>query len=383
MNSISRSFLSQYAYNLRWAELPADIIPLTAADWDIPFDEHIRLRINQFLLNGGVPYGNSTGIPEFKEALANYYESDKAATIDADQIIATNSAAKAIEDIYEFLLQPGDEILVANPVDFLLAECANRMNVRTLRYSQTAQGISIDELNQLLTAKTKALVLCNPHNPKGYLLSDGNLQQLVQWAEDKQLHLIVDEVWSDVMNKGKKFKSIFHFTQHAWVIYGFSKGFGLAGMRLGSIIAPNSHEAKALADERGYYRTIEGASVLSQIAGLAALEWSVKYSKICHQLFESNIKHAVTELNQIDGLHAELPDATFVVSILHNPNWNTEELCGRLKEEARVAVVPGLEMWFGSGANHSFRLSLATSEEICREAISRITSWFKNYGSTL
>ena len=185
------------------------------------------------------------------------------------------------------------------------------------------------------------------------------------------------------MNKGKKFKSIFHFTQHAWVIYGFSKGFGLAGMRLGSIIAPNSHEAKALADERGYYRTIEGASVLSQIAGLAALEWSVKYSKICHQLFESNIKHAVTELNQIDGLHAELPDATFVVSILHNPNWNTEELCGRLKEEARVAVVPGLEMWFGSGANHSFRLSLATSEEICREAISRITSWFKNYGSTL
>jgi aspartate/methionine/tyrosine aminotransferase len=78
-----------------------------------------------------------------------------------------------------------------------------------------------------------------------------------------------------------------------------------------------------------------------------------------------------------------MPQGTFVLSVQHPKNWNTEILCERLAHEAKIHVVPGLEKWFGPGAIGSFRISLATTPEIAAEGIERICNWVKTYGSTL
>lgn len=368
---------------MRWANVEEGHIPLTAADWDIEASSAVREAVTDYLQFNSFPYGNNSGMKAFQKAIAFHFNNRKNANILSEEVIATNSAAKAIDDVYSFLLKEGDEILIGDPVDFLLAECARRKNIGITRYQQKSNGIDLDELDQLVSSKTKALVICNPHNPLGYVLSKDQLESLSKWADEKGLWIISDEVWSDIVHTEEPFTSIRAVNSNAWIVYGLSKGFGLAGLRIGAIVAPSKEQAILLADLQGYARTIEGASTLSQIAATAAIEkgWAHTQEAVSH--FKKNLEKAVSGFNKTDFLSCEMPQGTFVLSVRHPSTWNTELLCERLANEAKVHVVPGLEKWFGPGAIGTFRISLATTSEIASEGIDRICNWVNAYGSTL
>jgi len=368
---------------MRWACVEEGHIPLTAADWDIQVSSAVSEAVSAYLQFNSFPYGNNSGMKSFQNAIAFHFNQRKQANIQSEEVIATNSAAKAIDDVYSFLLKEGDEILLADPVDFLLAECARRKNVVIKRYQQRSSGIDLAELDRLVTSKTKALVLCNPHNPLGFVLSKAQLESLSNWAKAKGLTIISDEVWSDIVHTKESFTSIRAVNSNAWIVYGLSKGFGLAGLRIGSIIAPSAEQAELLAEQQGYARTLEGASTLSQIAATAALEKGWAHTQEAVALFKKNLEHAVLAFNKLEYLKCEMPQGTFVLTVQHPKNWNTEILCERLAKEGKIHVVPGLEKWFGPGAIGTFRISLATTPEIAAQGIERISNWMNTYGSTL
>lgn len=383
MKATDKTFLSENAFNMRWANVEEGHIPLTAADWDIQVSSAVSEAIKAHLQFNSFPYGNNTGMDAFKKAIANHFNQRKNASVNPEEVLATNSAAKAIDDVYSFLLKEGDEILIADPVDFLLAECARRKNVIIKRYQQRSSGIDLAELDRLVTSNTKALVICNPHNPLGFVLQKEQLQALSNWANDKGLVIISDEVWSDIVHTEESFTSIRAVNSKAWIVYGLSKGFGLAGLRIGAIIAPSAEQAELLSEKQGYARTIEGASTLSQIAATAAMEKGWEHTQEAVALFQKNLEHAVLAFNKSEYLNCEMPQGTFVLTVRHPSSWDTEILCERLAKEGKVHVVPGLEKWFGPGAIGSFRISLATTPEIAVEGIERICDWVKTYGSTL
>ena len=383
MKFTSKEFLSENAFNMRWACVEEGDIPLTAADWDIQASSAVREAVTAYLQFNSFPYGNNSGMKAFQNAIAFHFNKRKNASIQSEEVIATNSAAKAIDDVYSFLLKEGNEILIADPVDFLLAECARRKNIGIKRYQQRSSGIDLAELDKLVSSKTKALVLCNPHNPLGYVLSRVQLESLSNWANEKGIVIISDEVWSDIIHKEESFTSIRAVNSNAWIVYGLSKGFGLAGLRIGAIIAPSEEQAELLSEKQGYARTIEGASTLSQIAATAGMEKGWAHTQEAVALFKKNLEHAVLAFNKTEFLNCEMPEGTFVLTVRHPSSWNTEILCERLAKEGKVHVVPGLEKWFGPGAIGSFRVSLATTEDIAQEGIQRITNWIKTYGSTL
>jgi aspartate/methionine/tyrosine aminotransferase len=383
MKATDKNFLTENAFNMRWANVEEGHIPLTAADWDIEASGAVSEAITAYLQFNSFPYGNNSGMKAFQNAIAHHFNHRKNCLIHPEEVIATNSAAKAIEDVYSYLLKEGDEILIADPVDFLLAECARRQNIEIKRYKQSRSGIDLAELDQLVSKKTKALVICNPHNPLGFVLSFDQLNALSEWAAQKEITIISDEVWSDIVFTQESFTSIRAVTSNAWIVYGLSKGFGLAGLRIGSVIAPSAEQAESLADQRGYNRTIEGASTLSQVAATAAMNLGYAHTVEAVALFKKNLEYAVVAFNKTNYVGCEMPQGTFVLSVKHPPSWNTEVLCERLVKEAHVHVVPGLEKWFGPGANGSFRISLATTEEIAKDGIQRIIQWLSTYGSTL
>jgi aspartate/methionine/tyrosine aminotransferase len=383
MKATDKNFLSENAFNMRWASMEEGHIPLTAADWDIEASSAVSDAVSAYLKFNSFPYGNNSGMKAFQNAIAFHFNQRKNASILSEEVIATNSAAKAIDDVYSFLLKEGDEILIADPVDFLLAECARRKNIEIKRYQQRSSGIDLAELDNLLTSKTKALVICNPHNPLGYVLSKKQLETLSKWADEKGLVIISDEVWSDIVHAEESFTSIRAVNSKAWIVYGLSKGFGLAGLRIGAIIAPDAEQANLLSEKQGYARTIEGASTLSQIAATAAIEKGWKHTQDAIALFKKNLEQAVIAFNKTNYLSCEMPQGTFVLTVRHPSTWNTEILCERMANEAKVHVVPGLAKWFGPGAIGTFRVSLATTEEIAQEGILRITNWVNTYGSTL
>ena len=383
MKATNANFLSHSAYNMRWACVEEGHIPLTAADWDIQVSSAVSEAVSAYLQFSSFPYGNNSGMKAFQNAIAFHFNQRKNANIQSEEVLATNSAAKAIDDVYSFLLKEGDEILIADPVDFLLAECARRKSVMIKRYQQRSSGIDLADLDKLISSKTKALVICNPHNPLGYVLSKKQLETLSNWANDKGLVIISDEVWSDIVHTEEPFTSIRAVNSKAWVVYGLSKGFGLAGLRIGAIIAPSEEKAELLSEKQGYARTIEGASTLSQIAATAAMEKGWEHTQEAVALFQKNLEHAVLAFNKSEYLNCEMPQGTFVLTVRHPSSWNTEMLCERMVNEAKIHVVPGLEKWFGPGAIGSFRISLATTPEIAAEGIERICNWMNIYGSTL
>lgn len=384
MRKLDSKFLSQNAFNLRWAELSQDIIPFTAADWDIASHASIGLAIQDYISFGGFPYGPSQGLLDFREALANHFNAHKNTSIQPNQILATNSAAAAIQHLYNFLFQPNDEILIPDPVDFLLAECANRINVRLVRFKQNEQGINLNELKKKINEKTKAVVICNPHNPLGFVLKAEQLEEISAFCLEHKLILISDEVWSDIVHTHFGFTSALSLNnENTWVIYGFSKGFGMAGLRLGAILGPNEHSVLELMESQGYGRTIEGVSTISQIAGTAALQNGWSYTCGMNLLFHAHLKKAFERITQETQCKCAIPEGTFVMTIHHPEHWDTLTFCNYAREEFKVAVVPGLEKWFGAGAKNSFRISLATDTDTASEGIDRLVKAIQSFGSTL
>ena len=375
-NSIPYSFLKSNAFNLRWAEVADDVIPLTAADGDLPFSPEISQAIIKASENNLFPYGQPQGNLSFRESIAAHFKSNKSSSIQADQVLATNSAAAAIQDWCYHFLRPGDEVLIPDPVDFLLGYCAEKAGAKVNRIA--AEPIwDAAQWQAAITEKTKAIMICHPHNPLGFHYDADSLLSISRFVKENNLMLLSDEVWSDLV-WDRSFESMAKYCNQAWIVYGLSKGFGLAGLRIGALIGPNKNEIQSLMDTQGYSRTTHGVSTLSQVAARAALE-STQAGKLYRKPIEQTLNRAIQRLaSEQSFFQVTKPSATFVLWLKIPKESNAEKLCQRLESEAKVKMVPGLPQWFGPGAEGHVRMSCATSIEVMDEALNRIFDWLKS-----
>ena len=374
--------LRKRAFNLRWAECAPDVIPLTAADPDLPVSSVVTQAIARYVATPHLPYGPPAGLVEFRQALASHFARTKSADIDPSRVIATNSAASAIVLVAREVLKAGDEVVVQDPVDFLVAESVRRAGA-TLRFWKPTDGrFTVDGLKEALTSKTRALFVCHPHNPLGTLWTPTEVRAIAAEANERGITIVSDEVWSDVVLDGRSFRSFAAHGEdecHAWVIHGMSKGFALAGLRIGAVIAPNRKAADTFITTQGFAQTIEGVATLSQIAAIAALRdttaWRAAFLEHCGRMRD----HAIRRLTRLKGIAIErAPEATFVLfANIAQTGIAEEELARRVEHVARVRVVPGSPRWFGATAAGHLRFSLATTREVLDEAIDRISQEWK------
>ncbi len=374
-SSIPYSFLKSNAFNLRWAEVADDVIPLTAADADLPFPSEISQAIIKASEQNLFPYGSAQGNVAFRDSVALHYKNQKSANITSDQVLATNSAATAIQDWCYHFLQPGDEVLIPDPVDFLLGHCAEKSGAVVKRIPAESKWTP-DAWQSALSNKTKAIMICHPHNPLGFHYDAQSLTDIAEFVKKNNLLLLSDEVWSDLV-WDRPFESMVKYHPNTWVVYGLSKGFGLAGLRIGALIGPNKEEIQNLMNSQGYTRTTQGVSTLSQVAGTAALTSptaGITYRKTIGQTLD----YATQRINkEQDFFQVNQPQSTFVLWLKIPENQNAELLCARLESEAKVKLVPGLPQWFGPDAEGHVRMSCATTIEVMSEALNRIFTWIK------
>ena len=384
--------LRKRAFNLRWAECPPDVIPLTAADPDLPVSTSVTSAIARYVATPHLPYGPPAGLPDFRHALAAHFARTKSADVDPSRVIATNSAASAIALVARALLRPGDEVIVQDPVDFLVAESVRRAGA-TARFWTACDGrFTVEGLEKALQnpgagtsngsgSRVRAIFVCHPHNPMGTLWSAAEVRAIANIASERGIAIVSDEVWSDVVLDGRPFRSFAaHGSDdcHAWIVHGMSKGFAMAGLRMGAVIAPDRAAADAFVSSQGFAHTIEGASTLSQIAAIAALRecdaWRAGFLAHCARMRDF-VSRRISKLKGVAVRRA--PEATFVLfADVSATGIAEEELARRIERIARVRVVPGSPRWFGSAAAGHVRLSLATTHEVLDEALTRIeVSW--------
>jgi aminotransferase len=384
-NTINLDILKKRAFNLRWATVPEGVIPLTAADPDFPSAPEIAEAIIRFTKDRYLSYGPPAGLPEFKDSVARFFQEKRAVPANPEWLFPVDSAAFGIYLICKTFLKPGDESLIFDPVDFLFRYSTETVGGKAVTFAipPGTDEPDFDLLESLITPRTKLLCLCNPLNPTGKVFTKEELLKFGEIAVKHDLIILSDEIWSDIIYTPHVFTSMASLNeeirQRTVTVTGYSKSYGLAGLRIGTVMASNAKHYSMLFEASLHQSTIHGANVLSQIAATTALN-------DCQDYLDGFVAHlqqmrdlTVKLLNETNGFHCIAPEGCYVAfANIKATGKSSAEIRDILFNEAKVAVVPGQKEWFGEGAEGHIRLCFSTTRPILEDALLRIKNTMNN-----
>ncbi len=378
--SIDFQVLRQRAFNLRWAEVPEGVIPLTAADSDFHPAPEIAEAMIQYIQGGYFSYTPKRGFPEFKEAIAKALWERKQEKVDPELILPIDSAARGMDAIAKAVLEPGDEAIVFDPVDFLFKTSMEAAGAKIVLFPMKLREdgtIDFSDLEQYITPKTKMLGLCNPHNPLGKVYPLADLDHILTLSEKHGFYIMNDEIWSDIVYPDAKFNSILNLgndrNRRTLSVFGFSKSFGIAGLRAGCVYAQDRELFEKVVEASQVESTIGGISALSQVAGQACVEKCYYWVDQFVDHITGNRDYALERLGAMPGVSCYKPQATFVLfPDISGVGMEAEELVGYLLREHKLSIVPGGAKFFGPGSAGHVRICLATSRELLAQGLDRM-----------
>ena len=386
--NIKFDVLRQRAYNMRWAEQDADVIPLPAADHDFPCAPEVVQALQDYIKEGYFTYTPHRGFPSFKKAIAKAMKERKNEDVNPDFVLPIDSAARGMKVIADAVLQPGDEVIVFDPVDFLFRTSMESAGAKVILFPTNLQSdcVSLEGLEDYITPKTKMLGFCNPHNPMGMLYKKEDLDYLLRLSEKYGFYIMNDEIWSDMIYPECEFTSLLHFgaerNARTLTVYGFSKTFGLAGLRIGCVYTMNQEMYDRVVKASLVDTTIGGIDALSQIAGEAALKYGFPRVDAFRAQIAENRDYALARIEKMPGIKCHKPQATFVLfPDITGTGWDPVDLIDVLKEKYRVALVPGGARFFGPGSEGHIRICLSTSHEVLEEGLNRLEACLNDIAS--
>ncbi|MDN4014225.1 pyridoxal phosphate-dependent aminotransferase [Chryseobacterium gambrini] len=381
-NDINFEALKRKAYNGRWATLEEGIIPLTAADPDFRMSKEIENGIIEYIKDGYLSYGPFSGLPEFKKSVAEHFNTGKKGSFTPENVLAVNSAAMGMYMVAKYVLNPGDEAIIFDPVDFLFKKTVDSVggNIKLCAVDSKTGDIDFEMLVSLISPKTKLISICNPHNPVGRVYSKEILQKIADIAAAHDLWVMSDEIWSDIVYDKKEFNTYSSVSENAkkksFTVFGFSKSFGIAGLRIGAVLCNDQELLDDFTEKSMFNSTIEGVSTLSQIAASVAIDKAKPWFNDFLAHLQNNRDLAYSMLSNSGILIPNHPEATFVIFPKINNGMSSDEFAQHVLKEGKVAIVPGSERWFGKGAEGHVRICFSTSQEILSEGLNRIINSF-------
>lgn len=378
-SQVKLDVLKKRAYNYRWAEVEEGMIPLTAADPDYPVAPEIREAMLDYVNDGYFSYTPKLGYPEFSESISKGIRERKGEEIDPKLILPIDSAARGMYVIAETVLKPGDEMIVFDPVDYLFREsCLAAGGTPVYFPAKLKDGyIDLSDLESYITPKTRMIGLCNPHNPFGVLYRPEDLEHIMALCEKYDLYIMNDEIWSDIVFPEESFRSIYSLgnerCRRVMSVFGFSKSFGLAGLRIGCVYTTDEKLFEGIVENSDVMTTAGGIASISQVAGQACMDKGYYWVDEFLVHLKKNRDYAVDRLNQMPLLRAYKPHATYLLYVdIREFGMKSEEFTDYMKEKVKLAVVSGGEKFFGAGSEGYIRICFATSRAILEEGLNRL-----------
>ncbi len=377
--AVNINMLKERAFNYRWAEVPEGVIPLTAADPDFPPAPEIIKALTDYLAGGYLSYTPKLGIPLFRESIAKSLNQRKNEHVDSELVLPIDSAARGMYVIAQTVLKPGDEAIVFDPVDYLFKQSVLSAGARPVLFPAAVKDgrLDITRLPEYITPKTKMICFCNPHNPWGVTYPREDLEFILNLAEQHDLWIMNDEIWADVVYDDGVFTSILsvkpEMNKRVLSVFGFSKSFGVAGLRIGCIYCHDKEIFERIVDCSAVMTTAGGITSLSQIAGIACLNEAYYWVEGFLKHLKANRDYALERISHMPGIKCHKPVATYLLfPDIRGTGLGSEELVAYLQEKANIALVPGADKFFGPSAEGHIRICFATSREILEEGLNRM-----------
>lgn len=348
-------------------------------DFDTP--KLIKDATIKSIENGDVFYTSNYGIMPLREAVAEKLRNENNLDYTAKEVLITAGATESIYDSYSLILEEGDEILLPNPCWPNYVNAAHIMGAVPVRYSLAEENdfqIDFDELEGLVTEKTKAIVIINPSNPIGSMFTLETLEKLADFAKKKDILVISDEIYEKIIYGNKKHISIASLDgmkERTITINGFSKTYSMTGFRLAYVAAPE--EFIRVLNIIHQHNTSCATSFV-QYGGITALKEGGDASEEMVKEYKRRRDYIVEKVNSIEGLSLNAPDGAFYAFInIKGLGVSSEEFCNYLLDEECVAIVPGTV--FGSAGEGFVRFSYASSYEDIVEGLNRMEKACKHF----
>ncbi len=359
------------------------VIGFGAGEPDFPTPDYIvNAAIEAAKLPANHRYTPTPGLPELRDAIVKKTKRDSNYEITADQVLVTNGGKQSVYQSFASVLDPGDEVLLPSPYWTTYPECiklAGGIPVEVFADESQNYLVSVAQLEKALTSKTKVLLFCSPSNPTGSVYSPQQVKEIGQWAHQKGLWVITDEIYEHLLYDGAIAPSICvavpELADRTIIINGVAKTYAMTGWRVGWMIGPKDL-IKAATNLQSHLSS--NVSNVSQRAAIAALTGDLSAVHKMGEAFDRRRKLIVKLLNEIPGVSCPTPTGAFYVypsvknvlgkEIRGKRPKTSGELATLILDEVEVAAVPGEAF----GPSGYLRFSYALGDEDIVEGIGRV-----------
>lgn len=281
-------------------------------------------------------YTHSEGIPSYREKLAGYYKKVGFKGIEASNIIVTTGGSEAITIAVNACLNPGDEVIIPEPfyANYNGFTCMADVVIKPI-VSKIDNGFAlpaIEDFEKLIGPKTKAIMICNPNNPTGYLYSRAELEALKVLALKHDLFIFSDEAYREFCYDGREFISPMHLDgleENVIVLDTVSKRYSACGARLGALITKNK---EVLGAALRFAQARLSPPGVAQIAGEAAIDTPDSYFTAVNKEYTERRDLVVSALNKMDGVFCPNPGGAFY-AVVRLPIDDSDKFCQWMLEE--------------------------------------------------
>jgi len=346
-----------------------DVVHLEVGEPDFDIPASVKAAVCAALDEGQTHYTHSQGDIALRETICEHYLNAYGVSISPDQVVVTSGTSPAMMLVFSALLEPGDEVIISDPgyacypnfISFL-----GGVPVRIPVYEKDGFQYSPDAIEERIATNTRALIINSPSNPTGNMLSDSAMRSIARLSP----YIVSDEIYHGLVYEGKE-HSILEYTDHAFVLNGFSKLYAMTGLRLGYLIAPKKFIRPIQKMQQNFFIC---ASSLAQRAGIAALRESAEDVARMKRIYNERRKYMIKRLKDLGlGITVEPTGAFYVFANAKHASCDSYRLCFDILEKAHVGVTPGVD--FGPNGEGYLRFSYANSLENIEKGMERLEKY--------
>jgi len=355
-----------------------DIIHLEIGEPDFDTPGNIIEAGCDALRKGFTHYGPSAGLVELREAIAQYVSETRRVNVMPDEVVVVPGGKPIIFFSILALAEDGDEIIYPNPGFPIYESMINYVGAKAVPIQLREEldfRLDVDEFADLITDRTKLVIVNSPHNPTGGVLEKKDIDAIAHAIGDRNIMVLSDEIYSQLIFEGEEHSimSIDGMKERTILLDGFSKTYAMTGWRMGyGVMRADlaTHISRLVTNSNSC------TASFTQVAGIEALRGPQKSVDAMRAEFEKRRDVMVAGLNKIKGFSCRVPHGAFYVfPNVTKTGWPSKKLADALLVDAGVAGLSGTA--FGNFGEGYLRFSVANSIENIEKALDRIDAWTK------
>ena len=351
-----------------------DICSLSAGEPDFSTPEFIVEATIKALREGCTRYGPAAGDPELREAIARKQVETNKTTTSIENVMVTNGGKQAIYNLFQIILNPGDEVLIPSPYWLSYPQIASLAGaIPIIIKSKPEEGfkINIDDLESNVTSKTRLIIINTPSNPSGKVMSLDELCEIANFLRrHPKILLMSDEIYEFLIDKDQKHYSFAavaeDISDRIFTVNGFAKAWAMTGWRVGYLIANKKVIDKCIALQS---QSTSNVCSFAQKGALAALNGPKDCVYNMAESYNQRREILTKGLLGIKGIYLSPPKGAFYAfPEIKIGNISSIEFCRQALERVDLAIVPGEAF----GESKCVRISCAVSPEVINIGIEKL-----------